>query len=276
MANDTTTFARIDSYSRLGGSARIRVAYSSEVLTDYSAQNKIVENAYFQQTEKYLIDVDSSFSESEASFSKKIEAFGYQSQHAVKILIDEEALSLSDFSKLFRTSLQHRNLYVEIMLNNGQTIKLDHIQIDFTYSYVKNIAVENVYEIALRQAKPIEKPIDFVQSVTYKPAQILLFNSPALEVFNVFVKTYDVDTSRFEVLVGIVDDIDKAKGGYELTFILQSSGSYYIFVRIKNTNYYQTFFIEIETTNQIITSNETNFILGDGDTNPDENIQIGD
>lgn len=275
MANDTTTFARIDSFSRLGGSARIRVAYSSEVLTDYSAQNKIVENAYFQQTEKYLIDVDSSFSESEASFSKKIEAFGYQSQNSVKILIDEEALSLSDFSKLFRASLQHRNLYVEIMLNNGQSIKLDHIQIDFTYSYVKNIAVENVYEIVLRQAKQIEKTIDFVQSVTYKPAQILLFNSPALEVFNVFVKTYDANTSRFEVLVGTVDDIDKAKGGYELTFILKSSGSYYVFVKIKNSNHYQTFFIEIETTNQI-TSNETNFILGDGSTNPDENIQIGD
>lgn len=274
MANDTTTFARIDSFSRLGASARIRVGYSSEVLTDYSPQNKIVENAYFQKTEKYLIDVDSSFSESEASFSKKIEAFGYQSQNAIKILIDEEALSLSDFSKLFKTKLQHRNLYVEIMLNNGQLIKLDHIQIDFTYSYVKNIAVENTYELVLRQAKAIEKTIDFVQSVTYKPAKILLFNSSSLDVFNVFVKTYDTNTSRFEVLVGIVDDIDKAKSGYELTFILQTSGSYYIFVRIKNTNYYQTFFIQIET--QTIITNETNFILGDGDTNPDESIQIGD
>ena len=245
MANDNPSFfRRIDSAYRLGGSARIRLAYSADVLTDYQANNKVVSEAIFQRGENWLMDIDSSFSESEGSFQKKLDAIGYKEDNSVKLLIDEEAMSLKEFAWIFFGFLEQRNLYVEIILNNGSMIRLDNIQIDFNYSLQKNIASENTYEISLRQAKAIPKTIDFIQSVTAKQAIFPLVGGGTMTLYNVIVETMG-DKSLYEVLLNTVDDIDTATLKPSMTFVVENTGWYFVFVRLKNSKHYQSDYIEI-------------------------------
>lgn len=238
-------FRRTDPASRLGGVARLRFCYSKNVATDALPMGNVTQQAVHLYGENWLLEVDSSFSETEGNFIRKLENLGPLNQQGITVTIDEENTDLQAFTEGYKKYLINQLLFVEITLHNEKVIYVDGIQLDYKYLISKRIENSNQYELTLRPAKAAQKIIKLIDTVDTEQKKYPKQDGTLIDVFNVSIKTIG-NISNYQLLVGTTEDITQASPRNSFILNFQEEGEYYLFVQIPNTGIYERYYLNLE------------------------------
>lgn len=248
--NQPFHFSENSSAIRLGGVALLRATLSEYVAVEPST-SYAVDTIVHKYGEKWLMTLDASVVKFEGEILANLEAFGQITDSTFSAQVDEEVYAFSSYRNDF-ANYQGKNFTLEITLHNGSVIYLHEIRIDWKYKVATEIENLNFYTLTFRPAKKKDYPLDLIKYIQVKAVQMLLQNGSIADGFNIIVFPHDnVDKSNYDYLIGTTEDIDTATLA-STNILYRSGGTYFVFVRIKNTNIYQTAYVNTATEYQTI------------------------
>lgn len=251
MAN-STNFSRQDSSNRLGGVALFKATPSFTVITEEPLGN-LAKKVIHKFGELWTIEVDSSMMRAEGNILSRLDAQGFLQGNDFTIVIDEEANAIQYFFEVFEKELQTLTFCTEFTLNNESKIYLNHVRIDYRYVISTTEGQSNYYELKLVAAPRLEYTFNLVTDIQIKTTQLLLQNNSTVSGFNIFVETTG-EKSIYDFLIGSTDRIEQAKK-VTLPIYRNNANAFFLFVRIKGTNHFESHYIDPAISYSQITTN---------------------
>lgn len=260
------------SSQNLGGFRRVRIAESKLIYQqDFQTETELDE-ILFLANENWTAEWElyDDF-QTEFKIESKIEDF-FSETHSFRIIIEVDVLP-SDFLRWYRTAIQNRRFAVELQNNNGFTRCLNPFFIAYTYIGEISFAKKNKYELSFQRAKLIQNTfiLSFEAIVKKKYfSQTIPLNEVTIQ------PNMAVDLSLYKF--GYSDSLHSQIIYTDSNVInLYKEGTFFFWmIHSKNPTINYVTSINLLLKNEDLHTGENSYIVGDGTTTPDSDVQIGD
>lgn len=242
MNNTLTPIYDNTQLPKIGGFWRLRLAYSKEVVQQLLQTQNELEQCVFFGDENWITNWELADNMSaDLKIDYTYNEYRGEEKHSFKAILEVDA-NPQDFQRWFTKYIKGRKLVVELTNNNGFVRYLNPYYLSYIYTGDGSLSTSAKFELNFTKATVSDYEVKLINDIELKHNKYKKNSGEEINLLNAIVQTVG-SPERYDFLQARVNDITKAAINNTNVLILEEQDEYFLFVRVKGTNVYQTAYI---------------------------------